>query len=325
MSVRICMTVVLLSFQFVVHANGDSSSEQALEMLERMSSATRSLNYDGVFVYSRGDQLESMRIIHKVDEQGEKERLISLTGASREVVKDDQDVACFYSDNQTVMVDKGGSNKFLSVNFPESIARIRGFYNFQVLGKDRVAGRDTNIIELMPKDEHRYIYHFWVDEETGLMLKSAIVSLQEKPLETVLFTHIEIRREIPSDLMTPMDAESYEWHTNEQTLEQTTQDPSQWKVQWMPVGFSMESTNKQLFSGIKQPVEHLVYSDGLATVSLYIERVDASAKGKAMNGYVSMGAVNAYTHSQEDYQVTVVGELPAKTVHKIASSVVHNP
>ncbi len=324
MGVRICMIVALLSFQFVVQAIEDSSSKQALEMLERMSNATHNLNYDGIFVYSRGNQLESMRIIHKVDEQGEKERLISLTGANREVIKDGQDVACFYSDNQTVMVDKGGSNKFLSVNFPESIAKIRSFYNFQVLGRDRIAGRETNIIEVMPKDEHRYIYHFWVDDETGLMLKSAIVSLQEKPLETVLFTHIEIPHEIPSDLMTPMDAENYEWHTNEQNLDQTTQEPSQWKVQWMPVGFSMESTNKQLFSGIKKPVEHLVYSDGLATVSLYIEKVDTNAKDKVMNGYVSLGAVNAYTHSQEDYQVTVVGELPAKTVHKIASSVVHN-
>ncbi len=302
-----------------VNAEENNSAEQARDLLEKMSSATHNLNYDGVFVYSRGNQLDSMRIIHKVDEKGEVERLISLTGANREVVRDNQDVTCIYSDNQTVMVDKGGPNKFLATNFPESVARISGHYQFQVLGKDRIAGRPTQIIEITPKDEYRYTYRLWVDSETSLMLKSAVVNMQEKTLETVLFTQIDIPHEISSDLMTPMNAADFSWHTNEQKSDLGSQNESQWKVLWLPNGFLIESTHEQVFAEKQYPLEHLVYSDGLATVSLYIEKVEKDKE--PMNGYVSLGAVNAYTISKEGSQITVVGELPAKTVHKIASSV----
>ena len=296
-----------------------TSEGLARNILEKMSSATHKLNYDGVFVYSRGNQLDSMRIIHKVGEQGEIERLISLTGANREVVKNNKDVTCIYSDNQTVMVNKGGSNKFLASNLPESIARISAYYHFRVLGEDRVVGRATDIIEIMPKDDYRYTYHFWVDRETHLMLKSTIVNMQGKTLETVLFTQIDFPHEITNDVMTPMNTTNYSWHTNEEKQNLTSQDESQWEIQWLPDGFTMESTNEQFFAEKKQPLEHLVYSDGLATVSLYIEKIDKDKQ--PMNGYVSLGAVNAYTAPKEGFQVTVVGELPAISVHKIASSV----
>ncbi len=300
-------------------ADKENSATDARKILEKMSVAMHSLNYDGVFVYSSGNKLDSMRIIHKVDEQGEVERLISLTGSSREVVRDRQDVTCIYSDNQTVMVNKGAPNKFLPTNFPESIARISEHYRFAMVGDDRVAGRETHIVEVMPNDEHRYVYRLWVDKETNLMLKSAIVNMQEQILETVLFTQIDVPLEISNDLMTPMNAVDYSWHTNEKSHKQTDQVESKWNVGWLPVGFSMESNNQQVFAEKQQILEHLMYSDGLATVSLFIEAVE---EGEApMSGYVAQGAVNAFTISTDQCQVTVVGELPAKTIHQIAASV----
>ena len=317
----VVLLLVILPLQ-VNGANEVDTAEQAQNILEKMSSASRKLNYDGIFVYNRGNQLDSMRIIHKVDEKGEVERLISLTGTSREVVRDNQDVTCIYSDNQTVMVDKGSPNKLLpSSSQPESIARISAYYNFRILGQDRVAGRETNIIEIMPKDEHRYAYRLWVDSATSLMLKSTVVNMQEKTLETILFTQIDIPLEIPNDLMTPMSTSDYAWHTNEQKTDLMTQEEeSQWKIQWLPNGFSIESIQAQVLSKNQQLMEHLVYSDGLATISLYIEKNETETK--PMNGYAAFGAVNAYTFSTDEYKVTAVGELPAHTVHKIASSVI---
>ncbi len=305
----------------VVGAEQDSS-QQARKLLEKMIVASRNLNYDGVFVYSRGNQLDTMRIIHKADEDGEVEKLISLTGATREVVKGKDDVTCIYSDNRTVMVDKSGqAGKLLSSNFPESIDRISHFYSFRLLGDDRVAGHDADVIEVVPKDQNRYIYRFWVDRKTNLMLKSAIMDLQGKILETVLFTHIDTLDEIPADMVTPMNASGYSWYTSEKKTDEV-QTGSNWKVQWLPHGFLLESVTMQVLSEGQKPMEHRVYSDGLAMISIYIERVDASKEGtKAMNGFVSLGAVNAYTMTHGDHQITVVGELPAKTVYKIASSV----
>ena len=189
------------------------------------------------------------------------------------------------------------------------------------MGDDRIAARPTKIVQIMPKDEHRYIYRIWIDAENFLVLKSAVIDMQDKILETVLFTHIDTPAEIPSDMMSPMNASDYSWYTNEQHDDFKSETPSHWRVQWLPSGFLMKDSELQKLSTGQQPREHLVYSDGLATVSLFMEKLEKNKE--PMNGFLSLGAVNAYTTSTDDYQVTAVGELPAQTVHKIASSVVH--
>lgn len=318
----LCILAPLYALAEQSTVNADTSRE-AREILEKMTVSARRLNYDGVFVYSRGDQLDSMRIIHKVDESGEVEKLISLTGSTREVIRNNDDVTCIFSDNKTVMVDKGSSDsKFLPSNLPESIEQISAHYTFSVMGDDRIAARPTRIVQIMPKDEHRYIYRIWIDAENFLVLKSTVIDMQDKTLETVLFTHIDTPDEIPSDMMSPMNASDYSWYTNEQHDDFKSDTPSQWRVQWLPSGFLMKDSEVQKLSTGQQPREHLVYSDGLATVSLFIEKLDNNKK--PMNGFLSLGAVNAFTTSTDNYQVTAVGELPAQTVHKIASSVIHN-
>lgn len=301
----------------------DTTAEEAREILHKMSEARQSLNYDGVFVYSRGSQLQSMRIIHKVDESGEVEKLISLTGANREVVRENDDVTCIFSDNKTVLVDKGEdkTEQFLPTKLPQSIDAISQYYYFSVIGSDRAAGRDATVILIAPKDEHRYAYKMWIDKEHYLVLKSTIEDLQEHTLETVMFTQIEIGHEIPADLLTPMNATDYNWFTNEShhSPEEKVVENTGWDVRWLPAGFSMHDADLQAMSSDRQPVEHLVYSDGLATVSLFIEKL---VDGKQpMNGFLTRGAVNAFTTSNQEYQITAVGEVPAKTVHKIAMSV----
>jgi sigma-E factor negative regulatory protein RseB len=317
---------VLIASSFSVAEEGGVAQQDNLpdarQLLEKMTSATRNLNYDGVFVYSRGNQLESMRIIHKVDEEGEVERLISLTGSSREVVRDNGDVTCIYSDDRSVMVDKGASDsKFLPSNLPKSISQISDYYSFTVKGEDRIAGRPTYVVEITPKDENRYVYRLWIDKESSLVLKSAIVNMQGGILETVLFTNIELPTEIPSDLMTPMSVPGYTWYTSEEPPTLESLYDSEWQAGWLPNGFSMHESGVQTLSDGQNPVEHQVYSDGLATVSLYIEKLEKDKD--PMNGYLTLGAVNAFTVSSDEYQITAVGELPAQTVRKIASSVNH--
>ncbi len=323
--IALAMLIVPIELLAGTMFSEDETSDQAREILQKMTSATKTLNYDGVFVYSRGDQIQSMRIIHKVDEMGEFEKLISLTGANREVLRNNDDVTCIFSDNKTVLVDKGNNsgNQFLPSNLLQSIDSISSYYYFSVLGHDRAAGRDATVVLISPKDEHRYSYKMWIDDEHYLVLKSTVQDLQEHTLETVMFTQIDIAKDIPSAMLAPMNAPDYAWYTNEASNSDehdAVDASSNWQVRWLPAGFTMHDADLQPLSGGQQePVEHLVYSDGLATVSLFIEKL--VNKKKPMNGFLARGAVNAFTTTTNKYQITAVGEVPAKTVHKIATSV----
>jgi sigma-E factor negative regulatory protein RseB len=288
-----------------------------------MFAATKTLNYDGTFVYSHGDSLDSMRIIHKVDNGREFERVLSLTGAAREVVRDNRVTTCIFPDNRAVMVARSRPNQFFSSAWPETVDRIANSYTLAVLSSDRVAGRETWVVGISPKHQDRYGYQLWIDRTWYLLLKSTVIDTNGKPLEQVLFTDIKLTDHIPDTLLKPaVDGRGYTWYINEsQSESQAGPGKSRWTVGSLPKGFAMREYGIQAMSASRTPVDHMVFSDGLATVSVFVEELEGLDDSK--EGHRSMGAVNAYSTLVNGYQVTVVGELPLVGVQRIATSVTH--
>jgi sigma-E factor negative regulatory protein RseB len=148
---------------------GNVSAEgpnRAQELIDKMVAATENLNYVGTFVYQRGQQLDSMRIIHRSDSSGINERLIALTGHPREVIRDNENVTCIFSESKAVIIEQRGTRKYLPTNLPFPIDEVAAYYDFRVLGLDRVAGRDTWVIDVRPKDNFRFGYRLWIDRST---------------------------------------------------------------------------------------------------------------------------------------------------------------
>src|SRR5918996_1609169 len=215
LQVNPCWLVACL-LSLPIRLEAEDTSVQARLIINQMTVATKTLNYDGIFVYIRGGHVASMRIIHKADDNGEQERLISLSGPAREVIRKKGEVTCIFPDNRAVMVDKRPPHHFLASALPQPIEKIADFYSFSVLGGDRIAGRPTWVVEIRPKGEDRYGYRLWIDTSTHLLLRSNIIDASGKVLEQVLFTAIETPPDIsPEMLKSSINGQGYTWYTNE--------------------------------------------------------------------------------------------------------------
>ena len=291
-----------------------------MEWVQKMSDAMRSLNYRGNFVYMHEDQLESMEISHVRDSLGEKERLISLNGEAREVLRDNENLTCIWPSSQKVVVDYSRKNSFSPISVPEDIARVEQFYNINLLGNDRIAGKSTVIVHIQPKDDYRYGIKFWINEQNGLMMKSSLIDEGSREVEQVMFTSLDLL-EKNTDLMLETIPELEDQYTLIRNhVGERQQDgvvDVSWKLDDVPLGFQRKSLVSRKIQGTEQYVQQMVYTDGLASISVFIEKEIEQIP----QGGTSMGAVNAYIRVLGDYSITAIGEVPAMTVRKLAESV----
>ena len=175
-------------------------------LIDEMSTASRSLNYDGVFVYTLGKQIDTMRIIHKAGNGYSYERLISLTGHAREVIRDKDQVRCYFPENKAVVVEKSRLGKLISTYLPNPIKSISDFYIFEIVGEDRIAGLDAWIINIRPIDKYRYGYQLWIDKNSRLLLKSELKNQLGVTLEQIMFTQLNVLDDIDDTLLEPSTA-----------------------------------------------------------------------------------------------------------------------
>lgn len=312
-------TVLLLATILDVRS-ARASEATAHHWLAKMADAVQTLNYDGTFVYRNGDQIESMRIIHRASPGGERERMFSLTGAAREVLRDKEKVTCIFPDNQSVVVAKSRPRSVTPRIFDPKDDFAK-FYRLSTHPGDRVAGRETAMVLVAPADDYRYGYRLWLDKVTGLMLKSELVSADGISLEQIVYTNLRLPAHIPDHLLEPAaSGEGYTWYSNDAPLKQAgAQSDGRWTIGWVPDGFRMSDHAFDPSSVSSRSVEHVVYSDGLASMSVFIEHLDGAKE--RLEGHSSMGAINAYGSVVGDFQITVVGEVPDITVERVAKSV----
>lgn len=310
-----------LLFAFVPLSSFSAQTEQdALSYLSRMSEALHSLNYHGTLVYIHDGQVESMQLIHKLDKDGEFERLVHLSGEPREVIRNDDVVTCYLPDSQSVVVGQRRFNNHLIAKLTSNLERFAPNYSFSVNDVSRVAGKNARMIAIEPKDPYRYGYRVWVDEKTHLLLKTELLDTEGKVLEQIMFANIEIVDKIPDAMLQPaVSGESFTWHGQEKEAGGAQQADLGWKVETLPSGFIVSGQYKQIMPNSKQPADHMVISDGLASVSVYIEPFGVDSQ--AFVGPSRMGAINVFGSVFQDYQITVVGEVPQPTVEMIAQSI----
>lgn len=303
------------------------AADSAWHWVHRMARAERTLNFRGTFVYQHGDRLEAMRIVHQGGRNGGRERLYALTGPAREVLRDARSVTCILPDRKAVMVDKRLPRRpFERIDAADAKALDR-FYDIRLDPDDRVADKMTRVISIVPRDGFRYGYRFYVDRRTGLMLKSVVNDHDGHVLEQLMFTAMEVPDRIDeSELRSALPAKGYHWYGHPRAAGDEDAVParhSPWRVTWVPAGFRLTHHNQHAVPMRTEKVEHMVYSDGLATVSIYFEPLQQAQK--AFTGTSSMGAVHAVGRRLNGFQVTVVGLVPEVTVARMGAAVEYRP
>ncbi|MDE2196609.1 MAG: MucB/RseB C-terminal domain-containing protein [Gammaproteobacteria bacterium] len=290
--------------------------------LQRMNLALRNLNYEGTFVYIRADHLETMHIAHRADDKGGIERLISLTGPKREVIRDHQEVKCILPESHSVLVERRYTTTYFPAVMPAAMhaGALAAHYTFKDLGEGRIAGYKCHIISIEPRDGYRYGYRLWLDARTAMLLRSDLLAEDGQTVERVMFTSLAYPKHIPSAALKATEIEpGYTWNSQGDPEKPRSNDKSvSWKATRLPPGFALARSDVQRVAGVAHPVRHLVYSDGLTSVSVFAQAT-ASAH-KFLIGPSHMGAVNAFGRWVGDRHITVIGEVPLATVELIAES-----
>lgn len=292
---------------------------EAESWLMRMSNSARDLNYEGTFIYRHDRRVESMRILHQSVNGRVRERLTSLNGAAREVIRDNREVRCYLPDQKVVVVeqmqDQGRSFPAL---IPESLRGLNDYYRLSIGNEARIADRSAREIIVEPRDGYRYGYRFWADDKTGLLLKANLVDTNNALIEEFMFTDVIVGRPIPDSRFNPGTiGKGFVWH-RQSTGTTTLDQRRKWQAIKLPPGFTLSQHQARLMPSRPAPVEHLVYTDGLAVVSVFVE---PAGEATPVTPERHIGAVNTVSRVQNGHSVTTVGEVPMATIEMIATSV----
>ena len=287
-------------------------------LLAKMADAVHTLNYDGTFVYLHDDQLESMRVLHTVDASGEKEQLISLNGAAREVVRDAASVTCIAPESRSVSIGNRFRSGSFGAVFSVDLEELEHFYDFHLLGSTRVADRPTRAIGIIPKDQFRFGYRLFIDAHHGFPLKTDLLDAEGRVISQIMFTALTVGPSVRLDAEETMEGkEDFAWRLSQPRLKVSETEKVSWRFNALPSGFKVNVQSRRRAGKGRAEMEHFVLSDGLASVSVYVEKRRA---GEGFRGASGMGAVNAFGSEVSGHDVTVVGQVPAETVRAVAEA-----
>lgn len=312
-SLRLSQTcMVFCLFLAISHTVAASDNPSPKEWLERMMEAVQKLNYQGTFVYLHDNQLESMKIAHAVQGDRVRESLMSLNGAPREVIRDEESVTCVLPGSNEISVDRRTpSSKFLNI-LPQDLDQLDKHYSFQNVGNTRIANREAQVVLIVPKDRLRYGYRFALDTDTGLPLKSDLLNEQGELVEQTMFTELQIGVAEISELHHRESLFTYRLKSHpDETNKIPLLNPSRWKFIGLPSGFRLSLQHQLTDPQSNDPIDQYVFSDGLSSLSVFVE---PETREEAFSGVSRLGAINAWGGQVNGYQVTAVGEVPAVTI-----------
>jgi len=299
-----------------------AAAEGPQKWLERMNQALTNRNYEGVFVHRQGGHEETLRIIHRVQDGVITERLVSLDGSGREFIRTGNDLACYLPDQHTVLVEREPEASLLLGGLPTIDAAGSTFYEITSLKGTELLGRRTQLIAVSPKDEYRYGYRLWIDESTAMPLKTQLCDGDGQVIEQVMFASLVMKSRIPDSAFKPdLSTAGFQWLRNGSGTAANPSAPVPWSASRLPPGFRMSARAAHVMPGSDSPVAHLVFTDGIASVSVFVESHAPGAAQGSQPESAQVGSSSTFSTVIEGHQVTAVGEVPPQTVRLIVNSV----
>ena len=314
---RAAIGLVLLAAALLVAPR--AQAQDAGTWLTEVTQAARLLNYSGTVVYRQGDRVETFRLTHLNDNGQEWEKLVSLDGPAREIVRSGNEVRQYLPEARIVRIEpRTFRNVFPSLS-AEQIGNLTQYYNFRRIGGERIAGQTVDIVVFEPKDGLRYAHKFWSHTSTGLLLKARLVNEKGEIIEEFAFSDVSLNPKIDKESVKPSWATvPPDWQVKRGGPGEVVQNDTGWAVGKVPPGFAKIMEGIRKLPGKPSPVAHIVYSDGLVAISVFIEPFTVT---QTQIGLTQAGGLAQYTTRSDAYLVTVLGEVPPATVRQIAQSV----
>lgn len=305
------LLALLLSSWIAQSAHAD----EAQDWLTRLGRAEQQQSFEGTFVYERNGSFSTHAIWHRVQDGHVRERLLQLDGSPQETVRLDGRTHCVSGALSAGLVTSSDApSRALDSK------KLTQFYELAVIGKSRVAGRHAVIVSISPRDHYRYGFELHLDRETALPLKSLLINDQGQLLERFQYARLDTSV-VPDehDLQPGSECKPVAASSDKASDMPASQA---WHLDWLPAGFQQVSSTTRKDRQTKSTVDSLMYDDGLARFSVFLE----SAKGADMNETrAQLGPTVAVSRRLNtvdgEMMVTVVGEIPVGTAERIALSV----
>jgi len=296
-------------------ANPALAEVQPEHWLDRMAVAVQSTSYEGTVIRIKDGSAEALKIVHTVKDGVIREKVVAQEGDGLEIIRIGNEVHCILPDRKSVLVEEWNNQSSLFSTLPNSDIRFGNEYDLVFMGAERVAGREAIRIAIRPHDVFRYAHQIWLDTETGFPLQTQLIS-EGIAIEQVKFAEIALNHEIHASALEPSySTKDFTW------LQQTsghagTNIETTWVSDELPAGFKAVSTHEEIMSGTDEVVTHILFSDGLANVSVFI----AANSGELASGPARVGGSNSFSVERGEFGITAIGEVPAITVKQIATT-----
>lgn len=295
------------------------SSRSLTEWLARMHEASHERAYQGTLVVSAGSNMSASRIWHVCDGEQQMERVDTLTGAPRTTIRRNSDVITFVPDSKTAWMEKRESLGL----FPELLRTpsnaIPEYYDVRETGADRVAGHQADRLEVLPRDALRFGYRIWAEQKSGLVVKLQTLGEQGAVLEQVVFSELQLNAPVRMDALKRQMADTRGYEVHKPSLKKTTAEAEGWRLKEAVPGFASMSCHTRGSPGGLEPASmQWVFSDGLASVSLFVETFDPQRHGAEKTAVV--GATHSFSRRLDGHWITVLGEVPVATLRRFAQA-----
>ena len=291
---------------------------KAQSLLVRMVEAARKLDYAGSYVYQRGGRIEAFQLVHIEDAKGEAERRESLDGPPKLMLREGENITCYMPDAKYVNLDRHSVTKLFPALLPDDVGDLLKVYDVQTQADERVAGIDAQVVLLTPKDGLRYPYRLWFDPASGLIVKATLLAPNlESIVEQFSFTQLQVGGNISRKDLKPhlKDRDFKVYAAAEKRRNNAIKD---FDIRGVPAGYRLVNVaTRSMPSG---ELTHVMFTDGLSAVSVFIEPL--SREQKAVQGHSAQDATHMVAKAVGNFQITVMGEAPESTIQQFAKGVV---
>jgi sigma-E factor negative regulatory protein RseB len=301
-----------------------AAPSDAAVLLQRIGAAAREMSYSGVFVHSSRDSTTTSRIVHISDRGGEWEKTEFLDGPAHEIIRRNEELYCYHPESKTIRIDRRISGKFfpsLLNGAPQSVAEN---YSIRIGPMERIGGHDCQWLVLEPKDSMRFLQELCAEKGSGLLLRARMFNDRNQLLEQFTFTELKLGKEALRDfsrghIKSRLQVKQEGWQTDDSAQRDMKNTETGWVVANPPAGFRKVVEMQRTMTGKIQPVSHLVFSDGMASVSVFVEPLPIGTKGHTEAAEDGMGSYALRTVA--DHQVTVLGDVPLGAAQLLANGV----
>jgi len=285
------------------------------DWLNHMGAAVQSTSYEGTVIRIKDGKTEALKVVHTIKDGVIMEKVVAQEGNGLEIIRNGNEVHCILPDRKSVFVEEWDDQSTLFSTLPSSEIRFGNEYDVAIVRKERIAGREAIMLAIRPHDGYRYGHRIWLDTETSFPLQTQLIS-DGAAIEQVKFAEITLNHEIHASALAPSySTEHFTWLRQPSGHVGTVVEAS-WVSDELPAGFRVVSAHEETMEGSDEVVTHILFSDGLANVSVFI----AASSGNLAAGSARVGGSNSYGVEHGDFEITAIGEVPAMTVEQIATS-----